>query len=384
MALTRIAAFEQVSAEFAKNLSQLMLQNSPASLTPGNEACIRHFDFRTGRAETICLTPHGRPEHFLRPTQDAQFMGTGVFSVARQVCVWSPLSQFRAQAKRLTNTRTQLKHSRFLPEDMLHASALLEPMRFARCDWSEVPASAVGGEFELLPDRHYSVWRPPDLASPHPRAEHGSIVVRTDGEPVVELSTHHDHTHLPGTAVSDDMEESVQLQVLPFDSWHVQLRALGFVVTPMVFRRGACIRCKWEGDAVGCIVPTTDDGLNFSPGDCTYDVVLSDDACVKVFFKEALDNLIPCGEELYLQGSAIQGLDPAVLLAVRLNVPPVASPPRSASVYVTYMCKSVFANRALDSVTYRTVPVPPASLLVRENLRGRAFLQHVCVRGARS
>jgi hypothetical protein len=267
---------------------------------------------------------------------------------------------------------------------MLHASALLEPMRFAHCDWSEVPAHAVGGEFELLPDRHYSVWKPPDPASPHPRTQHGSVIVRTDGEPLVELSTHHDHTHVPGTAVSDDMEESVQQQVLPLDGWHVQLRALGFIVAPMIFRRGACIRCRWEDDAVGCIVPTTDDGLNFSPGDCTYDVVLREDACVKVFFKEALDNLIPCGEELYLQGSAIPGLDPAVLLAVRLNVPPVATPPRGSDVYVTYTCKSVFANRALDSVTYRTVPVPPASLLVRENLRGRAFLQHVCVRGARS
>jgi hypothetical protein len=110
VALTRIAAFEQVSAEFAKNLSQLMLQNSPASLTPGNEACIRHFDFRTGRAETICLTPHGRPEHFLRPTQDAQFMGTGVFSVARQVRVWSPLSPLRAQANQSeTHTHANTK-----------------------------------------------------------------------------------------------------------------------------------------------------------------------------------------------------------------------------------------------------------------------------------
>ena len=121
MALTRIAAFEQVSAEFAKNLSQLMLQNSPASLTPGNEACIRHFDFRTGRAETICLTPHGRPEHFLRPTQDAQFVGTGVFSVARQVRVWSPLSPLRAQANQSkTHARQHEANSARKPISLKH------------------------------------------------------------------------------------------------------------------------------------------------------------------------------------------------------------------------------------------------------------------------
>lgn len=103
----------------------------------------------------------------------------------------------------------------------------------------------------------------------------------------------------------------------------------------------------------------------FPPATCCYTVRLHEGFEVSVFFKHALDALIPVGEQLYLRQQGNRSL-----LAVRLNVP-CESQPEPGKVHVTYVEQAVVANRSIEGTLARTVPVDPWQLVLEENLRGQ-------------
>lgn len=112
------------------------------------------------------------------------------------------------------------------------------------------------------------------------------------------------------------------------------------------------------------LAPLTDYDV-FPPATCCYPVRLHDGFEVQVFFKHALDALIPVGEQLYLRQSGERPL-----LAVRLNVP-CEPQPEPGKVHVTYVEQAVVANRSIEGTLARTVLVDPWHLVLEENLRGQ-------------
>ena len=195
---------------------------------------VRHFDLQSTRPRLLVVPANPkRPEHFLRPAQDPLFATTGQLSAMRLV----------------SNTS-------FLPEDLLHCSVLLESARFAKCHWSELPAVCVGGHFELVSDRHYAVWKAGECP------EYGTLVVNA-GAQEVELWVH--SAQPPEGMVRHNRHDVGELLVQTFSvlTWHIDLRDAGFIVAPMIWRSGACVRFRAsESDdpVVGCISAHMDPG----------------------------------------------------------------------------------------------------------------------------
>ena len=216
-----------------------------------------------------------------------------------------------------------------------------------------------------MTNTYYSVWRERDSA-------YGTLVVRPK-HAVVEL-----HMYLEG----GDMEASS----LDFEEWPEALRKRDLLITPMIWRGGACVENKVAGGGreIACIVPDpagTEAGPtnNFSASDCSYWILHREDAPPrKLHFYKILKRLIPVGTEVYvkLKSPAVQALGLQVprtersreFLSGRLNVPTVESPV-AGKIYVTCMQKPILARSDASDVSCVTLVLDPwdAVLDVKED-----------------
>ena len=145
-----------------------------------------------------------------------------------------------------------------------------------------------------------------------------------------------------------------------FLDWCTSLAASGYILTPMIFRSGACVWVKQnDAETIACLI-CGNAGSNFSPDTCTYTALVLATEVLDVFFKTVLDDLIKVGTSLFLGGETV-GLADSVLLQVRLNVPNVKQP-EQGKVYVTYIEKPIIADRDTFSVMSKTVAVDPWDL----------------------
>lgn len=200
----------QVSME----ILSLLLALSPSAATPGNLVPVRCFNDRTLRPQAVVVPKADRPEHFLRPLRDDRFATTGEF--------WScPMVRGHSQDAQ-----------RQMPEDTLHMSMVIAAAnRLLFCPWQDVPPGELRLEYQVIPDRHYSILR--QGSDDQPRAK-GSLrvnarecVIRYDGE-------------------------EASLNVM---RWCKELGELGFLMTPMVFRSGALVSVEHATARMGCLVP---------------------------------------------------------------------------------------------------------------------------------
>ena len=216
------------------------------------------------------------------------------------------------------------------------------------------PAAKV--EYELLSSTYYSVWRDSDSAF-------GTLFVSVRSA-VVTVELH----------LKDQETEAFSMD---FDEWQDGLRRRGLLVTPMIWRQGACVENKTASGRreLACIVPppTTEGGLppetNFSPSDCSYSILSRQGVPArKLHFFKALNRLVPVGTEVFvlLRAPGVQALGLQLtrtdrnreFLSGRLNVPTVKTP-EPGKIYVTCMQKPILARSDASDVSCTTLVLDP-------------------------
>jgi hypothetical protein len=246
-----------INNDTARSTVEKILSNSPVACTPGNSFAVRSFGVEDMKNEEIIVQKHNRPEHFLRP-YDQGFAASGVLPVGKAV-------------------------AQFLPEDMMHAPFLERLSSFLHCNILEVPANAIECEYELVPERFYSMHIPLS----HGRA-YGTVFVNSAQENV--------------EIVEFDDGDPCEGQIIPARAWIEHVRSKSYVLTPMLWRAGVCIRISGDdGSFPGCLIPFPETESQFNHSKCTYKILYSADmSTVDTFFLDTLANVIPAGEIMLL------------------------------------------------------------------------------------
>lgn len=214
-------------------------------------------------------------------------------------------------------------------------------------------------EYELIASTYYSVWREKDSA-------YGTLYVSVRNATVdVELELEGSLT----TGMSWDYEE-----------WHAKLRSLDLIITPMIWRQGACVenRLASGGRELACVVPPPPEVAaevanaapsNFSPGDCSY-YILSREGVPprKLHFYKVLRRLVEVGREVFVKlraprvaqmGLHLARIDRAKdYLCGRLNVPTVEQP-EPGKVFVTCLQRPVYARSDASDIACVTLVLDP-------------------------
>lgn len=214
-------------------------------------------------------------------------------------------------------------------------------------------------EYELLASTYYSVWRERDSAC-------GTLFVSVRNATVsVEIETEDGGR----TGESWDYEE-----------WHARLRGLDLIVTPMIWRQGACVenRLASGGRELACIVPPPPEvqaevvgaaPTNFSPGRFSYYILAREGVPAReLHFYKVLKRLVEVGREVYVKLRAerveqmnlqLARIDRAKdYLCGRLNVPTVEQP-EPGKVFVTCLQRPVFARSDASDIACVTLVLNP-------------------------
>lgn len=253
-----------------------------------------------------------------------------------------------------------------MPEDVLHCGFLFNACQTFACTVFEIPGRMVLCDYDILADTHYFVWN--CLAE-----KRGSLYV-SGLERTVTMHVYED-------------EEDI---VWSDTAWSECFRLTDFVIMPMVFRSGACV--KLADNKLGLIVPhnmqdeaNRDKWLHFHADTGKYHLLLGAGEAETTTTMDALDvlkGLIVPGTCVYIdlneaqaQGSSsgndvrahlrtMVGMNERHLrwLVVRVNVPSVMVP-NVRKVYVTYMLRpnTVHANGSTFST--ETIAVDPDMLV---------------------
>ena len=278
--------------------------------------------------ERIIVRKTGRPSNFPRPLEDWSFANSGRFTYARAI-------------------------DQFLPEDAMHCGALLSYTELLKCSLLELPARHIQVEYELMADTRYAVWRADDKAF-------GTIIVNTHGIGTVDLSFFEPN--------ADDGQD----YTFGLDDWQEQLRALDFIIVPMIWRSGACVSLARpdddEGHDIACIIPVQNG--NFIDNDCSYMVLFNSERPPKrMHFAKVLEALIPVGTEVFVKLESQPHLNIAVgerrrpLLSGRLNAPTVEAP-EPGKIYVTCMQKPALARNDVSDISCVTLILDPWDVLL--------------------
>lgn len=165
--------------------------------------------------------------------------------------------------------------------------------------------------------------------------------------------------------VEEDLSNVIYVK--SHETWEAFIREKGFVITPMIWRKGACVLIPLDEtqSVLGCLVSYPDFHSQFNPGECKYQALMDAENTVsQLFFLDALKWLVPVGEILYLDMEVIeeeayrrQG-GGGKLLYTRLNVPP-SSEPEEGKLYVTAMLKKPRTRTVQASVSAVTFMVNP-------------------------
>jgi hypothetical protein len=251
------ALHPKVINDLCSNLIRQILLYAPAGIVPGNFVEIRSFDCYTGRLETLVLDEnHITTESFLRP-YDISFAETGNISYCRNI-------------------------GNFAPEDVLHMGSLCEIARRIGSKVYEIPATAEV-TYHIRPKKAYCVRNP--LTS-----SLGYIIF--DGKSIIM------------DCIDDDECAGGVTHVFSLLNWQEEMRALGYIMIPMVWRSGACV--TMDATTIGCLVPpdeiedTTNDG-NFCLQGHEYRALVRYGVKEKIPVMHMLQTLLPIGERLYLK-----------------------------------------------------------------------------------
>lgn len=300
------------SSRISHSLLGLILESSPAAVTPGNLVPVRSFDEVSGGMEMVQVHCEVRPENFLRPVNDVNFAINGVFS-------YCPVEDGE------------------MPEDYLGFGHIRAQAKFLKCKYWEVPPQQVTGSYQILPGRYYCVYN-------HARKYLGNVFVGKNN-------------------VSLEFEEG-ELEECAFDKWEDHLTAREYLVLPTIFRKGAVVTLDGDDDGVGCLVTDgTRESMrevpsgfylsNYDHINYCYHALKAEDGLEKITADKIYERLVNPGTDLWIKPDAqiwqeLQKSFPKIddlndeqqgmrMVRARLNVPLVPDPdPRKVCVTVIY------------------------------------------------
>lgn len=325
----------KVSSDWAKSILSKILSMAPKSATPGNLCLVRSFDLNTTVHQRVVISStKPRCHHFARPTDDFNFVNTGVCTYARAM-------------------------RQFMPEDCMHCGPLFRFAELFKCDVMELPGRDLYVMYELMANTYYSIYRASDGA-------YGTLFVEAQRKRV-------------SVKQISPVEEQQEWE-WGYDEWHENLRDEDFIITPMLWRSGVAVRLE---HGVGCLTECQEYASQFNPEDCSYSCVYSEEGdLASLHFSLAFEALIQVGTQLYLKldsPSAAQVMDKVraqdrdkPLLAVRLNVPTTQFPEKN-KLYVTCLRRAVLARSDMADVGSLTIAVDPWELLAEPGA-GQAFV----------
>lgn len=200
----------KTSSRLAQSLIKLILKNTPSAVTPGNCIPIRSFHDQTREAELIWVENSRRPDWFLRPTRDDCFASSGVLSVC------------------------PMDDNGMLPEDVMSCAAAYEQSKFLKCEYMDLPSN-VFGSYQLIPGRDYCIYN-------KRLDEYANLCVEN---------------RFVGVTHNDRFFE------WDLDNWQDNLKKGGWIVLPMIWRKGALVTTLIDDQQVcGCLVPVCYEELN--------------------------------------------------------------------------------------------------------------------------
>ena len=343
------------SSDFARNVLAQILAHAPVCATPGNMIPVRSFHVNSGKPQHIIVPAHvPRPEHFLRPVMDENFALTGELTYCRA------------------------KYG-LLPEDMMHCANLMGTAAFLQCSFAEVPATAVRGSYQLVPDRHY----PLVCVTPF---------TTEDGE----LSFDFANYATRGSICAGDKGVSVHIcfpdisgefgpwETILFGSaaWEPQLKSHNYIILPLISRPCAAVWTDDEKTVVGLIVPAIspvaneNTCVNFKHADWTYVVRTGPDDYIVMDPISTIHQLIPVGTMVLIKPqtpawntlrskmpSNLRGEEGANLaIQARIAVPASATPDKY-KLFVTYLMNP---RAGVGALVPGTIAVDPWELLPEE------------------
>lgn len=335
----------KVSSDWAKTILSKILSMAPQAATPGNLSLVRSYDVNTTVHQRVVVPKKERCHHFIRPTEDFNFINTGVCTYVKAM-------------------------RQFMPEDCLHCGALFRFGELFKCDVMQLPGNDLHVLYEIMANTYYAIYRASDSA-------YGTLFVNSAEKKVYACLKH--------------PEEEVMEVEWTMDNWQENLREMDCIIPPMVWRSGAavCVRSRDE-KKVACLVYDEEYSSNFNPETCTYDYVTADDSSSTSWnFIHVYQNLIPVGTQLYLimdSGTGAKIRDRLStqdrnkpLLAVRLNVPHITKP-INGKLYVSCTKRSILAKSDTSDLGSVTFPVDPWELLMEPG-EGQTFAQWITHRG---
>ena len=163
----------------------------------------------------------------------------------------------------------------FAPEDLLHMGPHCEIAKSIGCRVVELPPAE--GTCSIQSERFYSVHNPLTCC-------------------MGQLSHHLNRINLEyqGSAGA----HALMPKTLDTFKWQEELRAMGFVMLPMVWRAGACVVSE---NRIGCLVKSIDDCSNYSPVSMCYSVKFWVEEVEELETLHTLKSLLPLGQLLYLK-----------------------------------------------------------------------------------
>ena len=314
------------SSDFSRHVLSIILGHAPRAATPGNKIPVRSFNAQTGHQEFVTVSQIDRPDFFIRPMGDKDFMKTGSLND----CRCDP-------------------HSGLMPEDLLHCAHLERTAKLLSCKIREVPASGLFGDYCLMPGCAYAL---------HGEDRSGYVLI--EGNQVTIHVTHGE-------------EDSVK-QMPSTDDWNTCISQLGVVVLPMIFRPCAAVWGE-EKTKVGLVLYQEVSNYNHDTR-CYMIAYDKDHSPVGLPAVDILDRIIPVGTALLIKPHSPawnelkpnfpvfmiqQSEEDTTAVLVRLNVPDGLSPDKTL-LYVTVMQKAR-QNPNGAAFSCKTFPVHPWDLV---------------------
>ena len=336
------------SSDFSRHVLSVILQKAPRAATPGNKIPVRSFNARTGRQEYVSVNEENRPDFFLRPLRDDDFMDSGL------------LADCRADPK-----------TGLLPEDVMHCGHLQRASILLSCKMWEVPASFLAGHYSLLSGVAY------------PLHGEGTVgFVKINGEAVLIRRW------------DNKLEEETVKDRHICDNWEEEIKQLECIVLPTIIRPCAAVWDK-EKKNIGVLLPQKGDTLvewnkaahkpdAQDPGNADdnkvytylpYLVEYESGRPEPITALDTLQNIVNVGTVFWLKPHSqaweqMRCNFPVVLnsgdaensaLRVRINVPDIPFPDKNL-LYVTAMVRYRRNNHGQTSC--KTFPVLPEDLVL--------------------
>ena len=355
------------SNRVANSVMSQILRLAPSGATPGNMIPVRGFNERSHNPESVMVSSHGRPEHFIRPINDDNLAINGRFSYC------------------------QLDDGD-MPEDYLGLGGPRSIAKFLKCKYWEIPPQYIHCQIQLMQGRYYCIRKHSEVES---QVLLGTLYIDKDGVHVM----YDDRGH-----------------IWAYGEWQRRLRDLGFVVLPTVARSGAVVKYETAGGEtrLGCLVPNgtraamVENGDNIPNGGYVanfdhlhlcYHALVEDGALLPMPVLKTLESLVPPGTVLWIKADSHacgdmkdKGLlrpadnaeeeEDARMVKARLNIPLstvrilfamccacrrrwltllISQTPKPGTVYVTVLQRSAIHSR---DVSYRHFEVDPWELSI--------------------